>query len=81
MNCPRDPTSTRDISSAVRHAWPFVDLFWQELGIPGHFPQMLVGILKVASIATPEGLFGRRNDLHDRFLTICLCIGVVVGDL
>ncbi len=34
-------------------------LFRQELGIPGNFPDMLIGILEIAGIASIEGLLRR----------------------
>ena len=37
-------------------------LFGQELRIPGDFPDMLIGILEVASIASIEGLLCRFED-------------------
>jgi hypothetical protein len=39
-------------------------LFQQELGIPNHFPEMIVGVFKVASIAAQKGPSCRFDDLR-----------------
>lgn len=39
--------------------------------IPCHIPQMRIGVLKRASVATPEGIVRRVGD--DRARPVCLC--------